>query len=128
MPTHPTISDAEWEVMLILWDQSPLTAGEVVQRLEGRRDWNPRTIKTLLNRLLKKQAIGFNTQQNRYLYFPKVTKETCIRVESRSFAARVFGGATGPMLVQFVRQANLSPQEIEQLTKVLKEKSRLQEE
>jgi len=123
MATQPSISDAEWEVMLVLWDRSPLTAGEVVDALKDRKEWNPRTIKTLLNRLVKKRAIDFTTQQNRYLYSPKIGKDACVRTKSRSFAARVFGGAAGPMLVQFVKQADLTAQDIEELTKVLKEKS-----
>ena len=70
MPTIPTISDAEWEVMAVLWTTSPLTANEVVDRLEGRKTWSPRTVKTLLNRLVNKKALAYETRGNRYLYRP----------------------------------------------------------
>jgi BlaI family penicillinase repressor len=123
MPKIPSISDAEWEIMTILWTQSPLTATEVVAKLAGRRSWSPRTVKTLLNRLVKKKAIDFSEQGKRYLYRPRVNRDACIRRESRSFLSRVFGDATGPMLVQFVRQTELSREEIEQLEKILREKS-----
>jgi BlaI family penicillinase repressor len=122
MSKPPAISDAEWEVMTVLWDRSPLMANEVVERLKGRKVWNPRTTKTLLNRLVKKGALDFTTQGNRYLYRPRVKREACVRMESRSFVRRVFGGEVGPMLVQFVRQADLSAGEIEELKKLLDEK------
>src|SRR4051812_14172509 len=111
--------------MNVLWESAkPLTAAEVVARAGagpaggggvarggpgGRR--SPRTIKTFLNRLLTKGALAAEAVGNRYLYRPQVTREQCVRAETRSFLARVFTGATGPMLVQFVRQARLSPEE-----------------
>jgi BlaI family penicillinase repressor len=122
MPNLPTISDAEWEVMNVLWDQSPRTASEVVDRLAARRGWNPRTVKTLLNRLVNKRALSFEAQGKRYLYHPIVSRDQCVRSESRSFVARVFGGAVGPMLAHFVSQADLTAEEIEQLRRVLAEK------
>src|SRR5882757_6804671 len=109
MPTPlPTISDAEWEVMNVLWDASPRTANDVVDQLAARRGWNPRTVKTLLNRLVNKRALAFEAQGKRYLYHPVVSRDQCVRAESRSFVARVFGGAVGPMLAHFVSQADLT--------------------
>src|SRR5580698_9293882 len=105
MPNKPSISAAEYEVMNVLWTQSPLTAGAIVERLKDHKDWNPRTIKTLVNRLVKKRAVGFVPRGKSYLYRPLVTREACVGKESRSFISRFFGGAVGPMLVQFVRHA-----------------------
>ena len=127
MAKAPSISDAEWEIMGILWADSPLTAAEIVTRLEGKKSWSPRTIKTLINRLVKKKAIDFSEQGKRYLYRPTISREACIRRESRSFLTRVFGDATGPMLVQFVRQTELTRDEIEELERILREKSNLKE-
>jgi BlaI family penicillinase repressor len=119
MPKTPAISDAEWDVMQALWDASPLTANEVVERVAGKKGWNPRTVKTLLNRLVKKGALGFESEGKRYLYRPRVSREECVRRESRSFLSRVFGGATGPMLAQFVSEAPLTPDEIRHLRDIL---------
>lgn len=119
MPKTPAISDAEWEVMQALWGESPLTANEVVERVAGKKGWNPRTVKTLLNRLVKKSALGFETEGKRYRYRPRVTREECVRRESRSFLSRVFGGAAGPVLAQFVSEAPLTPDEIRQLREIL---------
>jgi BlaI family penicillinase repressor len=125
MTDPPSISDAEWEVMNVLWSTSPLVASEIVQQLAapaGSRGWSPRTVKTMLNRLVKKGALTFETQGKRYLYQPAVRREQCVRAESRSFLSRVFDGAVGPMLVHFATHADLSPQEVEQLQRILSQK------
>lgn len=119
----PRISDAEWDVMNVLWEEHPLGAVQVAERLADRKDWSPQTVKTLLGRLVRKGALGFLRVGRRYLYHPKVSRERCVRAESRSFAERVFGGAGSPLLVQMVREADLSPEEIDELRRVLGRKS-----
>ena len=123
----PNISEAEWEVMRVIWDspqQTSLTAQQVVDGLSSRKDWSVRTIKTLLNRLVKKNALGFEEEGKRYRYWPKVTQEQCVRSESRSFLHRVFGGQAAPMLNYFVTHAKLSAHEIAQLKKILSKKEK----
>ena len=124
MSSLPSISDAEWEVMNLLWASIPdrLTAADVVAGVSGRNDWSPRTVKTLLNRLVKKKAITFDVDGNRYLYYPAIKRDECVRSETRSFLNRVFGGATGPMLAHFVSQSKLSSQEIAELKRLLADK------
>lgn len=126
MPTSPNISEAEWEVMRVIWDsgQKTITAQEVVDALSSRKDWSVRTIKTLLNRLVKKNALGFEEEGKRYRYWAKVTQEQCVRLESRSFLDRVFGGQAAGMLNYFVTHAKLSPEEIAQLKKILSKKEK----
>ena len=120
----PQITDAEWEVMMVLWARAPLGAQEVIAALAGRRSWNQRTVRTFVNRLVKKGAVDYTVEGNRYLYRPAVSREQCIREESRSFVSRVFAGNAGAMLVQFVQQARLSAEEIRQLRKALEEKGK----
>ena len=122
MSANIRISDAEWEVMKVVWDRHPITALEVIQRLAGKTEWNHRTIRTMLTRLVKKGALTFEMQGKAYHYRPSVSQEACVRRESRSFLARVFGGATAPMLVHFVKNSDLSAEEIRQLRKILAEK------
>ena len=120
----PTISDAEWQVMDVIWDAAgPVTANDVVTRLAPRRTgWSPRTVKTMLNRLVNKGALAYQADGKRYLYEPAVSRDACVRAESRSFLGRVFGGATGAALLHFVEQHDLTPGEIEQLTRVLEQR------
>jgi BlaI family penicillinase repressor len=123
MKKAPAISGAEWEVMDVLWASAePMTAGEVVDRLAGLREWSPRTVKTMLNRLIAKRALRFQKQGKRYLYRPAVRKDQCVRDESRSFLSRVFRGSAGPMLIHFVTHSDLSQEEIDALKRLLAEK------
>src|SRR3954453_22745272 len=99
MPNLPQISDAEWDVMKVVWDHGPLTAGEVVRHLAAERRWSPRTVKTLLSRLVKKGAAEVRTEETdtgrgggsgrRFLYRARVSREACVRRESRLFLSRV---------------------------------------
>ena len=125
MHPPPPISDAEWDVMNVLWSaDAPLSAADVVSRLAGSRHWSPRTVKTLLNRLMNKGALAHEPQGKRYLYRPRVPREQCVREETRSFLSRVFANAPGPMLLQFVAQARLTPEEIEALKRLLDKKGK----
>jgi len=124
MKALPRISDAEWEVMKILWEKSPATANEVVDRLQGANSWSPRTVKTLLNRLVAKKALGFEEDGRMYRYSPLVTESECARAESRSFLNRVYGGALTPLVAQFLQERDVSHEEIEELRRLLNQKRR----
>jgi BlaI family penicillinase repressor len=90
--------------------------------LDGFSDWKPNTIKTLINRLVNKRALGFKEQRRIYFYYPLINQEECIRAETKSFAQRVFGGALKPMLVTFLQEEKLSPDDIEELKRILEER------
>ncbi|MHB1421026.1 MAG: BlaI/MecI/CopY family transcriptional regulator [Bacillota bacterium] len=122
MKEIPKISDAEWEVLKVLWEKSPSTASEVIEALAGITDWKPTTIKTLLARLVKKNAVDFQEVDRVYSYFPLVTQSECFRAENRSFLRRVYGGALKPMLVEFIREEKLTADDIEELKQLLDER------
>jgi BlaI family penicillinase repressor len=124
MPKALRISAAEWEVMNQVWEQSPIAAAQIVEHLSRRRDWTSRTIRTLIARLVGKRAVRSKMQGRRYLYWPAVDREHCVRQESRSFVERVFGGAPASMVLHLVRQTKLSPDEIRELRRILEEKER----
>ena len=118
----PRISEAEWEVMKQLWARSPQTGNQIVEALAGQIHWKPKTVKTLLNRLVGKKALGFDRQGREYLYYPLVDRDTCIRDESRSFLKRVFDGAARPMLAALIEGEDLSAHDIKELKRVLDKK------
>jgi BlaI family transcriptional regulator, penicillinase repressor len=124
MATTVRISDAEWQVMETLWERSPRTAAEVVEALSAAETWSPRTIKTMLNRLIKKKSIAFEAEGKMYLYRPIVSRESAVRAQSVSFVQRVFRGEIKPMLAYFVESETLSPQDIAELRKILARKGR----
>lgn len=122
MAPTPPITDAEWEVMNVLWQRAPLTASEVTDAVAERMKWHPRTVKTLLGRLVRKGVLRYRTEGNRYLYSPAIPRQRYIRKESASFLERVFGGESAPMLLHFVRNSRLSDEEIDELRRILDEK------
>jgi BlaI family penicillinase repressor len=119
------ISGAEWEVMRSIWQaRGPIPAAAVVAAVAGPCDWSPRTVKTLLNRLVKKKALGFEARGKVYWYYPLVAQEKCLRHQSTSFLRRVFGGDAAALLVHFVKSADLSPAQIAELRRVLQGKDK----
>lgn len=124
MKDLPKISDAEWQVMKIIWDQSPLTANDIAEKLANEIDWSPRTIKTLLNRLMNKKALGVQQEGRIYYYYPLVSREECARLERDSLLKKVYNGALKPMLAAFLEEQDLSPREIEELRQILDRKGK----
>ncbi|MBM3880681.1 MAG: BlaI/MecI/CopY family transcriptional regulator [Verrucomicrobia bacterium] len=122
MKRSSRISDAEWTVMDLVWKRSPLAASDIVEELASRKGWHPSTIRTLVTRLVKKGALSAEPDGKRYLYRPRIQMEECTRRESRRFLERVFGGEPGTMLVNLVKQTELSREEIRQLKQILEEK------
>lgn len=124
MKSVPQISDAEWKVMKVIWAKSPITANQVVERLADEESWQPKTIKTLLNRLVKKKAIGYEPNGREYHYHPLVGECECVNLESRSFLKRVYGGAVKPMLAALIESERLSAEDIKELKQILDRKGR----
>jgi len=122
MKKLPKISESEWLVMRVLWSKSQLTANEVVKELTGKTKWKPKTIKTLITRLMKKGAVKFEKEGRKYRYYPAVSQAECVRMERRSFVRRVYGGTTRPMLAAFLEDAKLSAEDISELKKILEQK------
>lgn len=116
----PRVSDAEFEVMKVLWERSPLTSQGVINALKGGCGWAPQTVKTMLNRLVKKGALAFDKDGKNYLYRPAVGKDECVAAESSSFLDRVFDGAVGPLLLHFAKSGKLDGKELEELKNALR--------
>lgn len=118
----PRISDTEWEVMRAVWAGHPCSAQEVIARLQAEdATWHPKTVKTLLVRLLRKRALTHRAEGRAYAYRPLVQEDECQAAASESFLRRVFGGSLRPMLAHFVQSRKLSPREIQELKRLLDE-------
>jgi len=115
----PTISESEWEIMTVLWEKKPLTANEVISSLQERTDWKPKTIRTLLDRLVKKNVVGVNKEKRIYTFFPLYSQDECQHAEAESFVKRIYGGALKSMLVQFIQEDSLSEEDIKELRSIL---------
>lgn len=119
---RPEISNAEWQVMNIIWDTQPTTASEIIKELTKTNAWSPATIRTFLHRLVKKGALKFEEDGNRYKYRAAVKRSSTIKHASRSFLSLVFDGQSGPLLTHFVKDSKLSPEEIQELKQLLEKK------
>jgi BlaI family transcriptional regulator, penicillinase repressor len=118
----PKIADSEWRVMKLLWKKSPQSSCDIIEELKDSTRWSPKTVKTLLSRLVKKGALAYDQEGRIYRYYPLVGEIECARSESRSFLDRVYGGALQPMLAAFIEEERLSKNEIEELKRILENK------
>jgi len=119
----PRISDAEWTVMKVVWGFKSATAKQVVEALAGDAIWKPKTIHTLLSRLVQKGALATEKPGREYLFRPLVLEEECRLAASRSFITRVFDGRVAPFLACFLADQKLSRKEIEEIKSILNNKS-----
>lgn len=119
MADQPPISDAESLVMDILWQRAPQTADEIVAALAASSDWQEATIKTFLNRLLKKGVIRAEYAGRRYLYSPVLARADWVDAQSRSVLQRLFGGRVAPLVAHFSERQALSRDDIAELRKLI---------
>lgn len=118
MEQQLSISESEWRVMKIIWSSPPQTLPEILDKLKGS-DWSKTTIQTYLARLVKKGALSTKRQGKGYLYYPAVSESDCQLAESRSFLSRVYDGSLSKMVMGFVKNGNLSNEELNELKSLI---------
>lgn len=116
------ISDAEWIVMKVLWEEAPLTAAKIIEALSSNMEWSPKTIHSLISRLVKKGVLGVNKEMPQYEFYPLVDKRDVILEETRSFIQKVYDGSLHLMLANFIKDEKISEKEIEELQRLLDKK------
>ncbi|AKA68828.1 BlaI/MecI/CopY family transcriptional regulator [Clostridium scatologenes] len=119
MKEMPKISDSEWEVMKVLWRKYPVTSSEIIEALKEYISWSPKTVHTLISRLVNKDAIEVKKTEPFYLYSPKISEDECKRVETKSFIKKVYDGSIHLLISNFLKDEKLSGEEIEELKKIL---------
>lgn len=113
------ISEAEARVMAALWRESPLSAEQVIASVAADQGWSEATVKTLLNRLLRKKALAAKKDGRRYLYRPRLKREDYMAAESRDLLDRLFEGRLAPFIAHFSERQNLSAEEVSELKKLI---------
>lgn len=121
-PPVPRISEAEWEVLNILWKKAPLTATRIFEALPPGKVWKLNTVRTFLARLEKKGIIAARKGADAKEFAPRLTRAACVRQEGESFLDRVFEGGAAALLVHFARSKRLSAAELAELQAVLDQK------
>lgn len=115
------ITEAETAVMKVLWEASPLTAQEVLERVPAEKDWSANTVKTLLARLVAKKAVEHSADGRRYLYRPLIAQDDYVTGESQLLIDRLFGGRLMPLVAHLVKRDAISAEEIAEIQALLKE-------
>ena len=115
------ISEAEREIMEVLWQRAPRSAEEILAEVGPRRHWQEGTVKSLLNRLLRKRAVKAARDGRRYLYRPLLSRERYLLEESKGLLDRLFGGRVAPLVAHFSEQRKLSKRDIAELKRLIGE-------
>ncbi len=110
--------------MMECWRLGEATSREIVSALEGRQSWKPRTVQSLINRLVGKGALSFEQRGREYIYRPAVEESRCVHEASRTFVDRVFSGKLAPLLACFLRSEKISKSELEEIRKLIEENRR----
>ncbi len=113
------LTDAEWKVMTVLWEQSPRTMMEITNALKKETGWTKYTVMSFLKRMEEKGALHFEEGEKAKLYYPDWKQEEVSIQETEDFLKKVFYGKIGLMLNAMVQQKALSKQEIEELQQIL---------
>jgi len=113
------ITDAESQVMEALWNSGPISADEIVEQVAPRQAWGPATVKTLINRLLKKKALRSERLENRHVYRALVSRDDYIQTESQGLLDRLFDGQLAPLVTHFAERRALKPEEVAKLKRMI---------
>ena len=116
-----TLSDGEWKLMNLLWDESPLTIGGMVDALRIDTAWTKATVNIMLSRLADKGAVRIDATGRRKLFYPLLARDDAVRQEARNTLSKIRTGGLGLLVSTMARECELSDAEIDELYHVLKE-------
>lgn len=113
------ISKSEQQLLEFLWQENPLTVGQVIERVQASTDWHANTIKTMLTRLSNKGAVERNKDGKRFFYSPSVTREELVAEETEGFLSRFFDGKMAPLLAHFADNQKVSKAELAEIEAIV---------
>ena len=119
LQTGERISEAEHAVMEALWQRAPLTANEVADAVGPARGWTLATVKTLLSRLVVKQAVSTKPDGKRFLYSPALARTAYLGDESRRLVDRLFGGSAAGLFAQLAEAEALTEGDLAKIDALL---------
>lgn len=118
----PQITEAEFEIMKIVWKYAPISTNEITEKLTQTTEWSPKTIQTLIKRLVTKGALSYEKQSRVFVYTPLVKEDEYIGQESTSFLKHFYNGNITAMLSSYIENDKLSEKEIDELRSLLTKK------
>ena len=115
------LSDAELNVMNVLWSGTSFTLGEIVEGLKPFTAWSRNTVHTYLTRMERKVLVTIDRTGEPNRYGPAVSREDCAEKERRTLLNRIYGGAAGDLIAAFLRESHISEEERSRLRQMLDE-------
>lgn len=116
-----SLSDGEWKLMNLMWDECPLTIGSMVKALRDDTGWTKATVNIMLNRLAEKGAVRVDSSERAKRFFPLITRDEAVRQEAKNTLARIRTGGLGLLVSTMARDCELTDEEIDDLYRILKE-------
>lgn len=120
MSKNPRISDAEMQLLQLLWREAPLGATDIADRLPPDRQWSLTTVKTLLSRLVAKGALTTEQEGRRFLYCPAVAQDEVAGRQANSLIEQLFGGRVSPLVAQLAEQRDIDPVDLDELEALIR--------
>ncbi|MCT4687633.1 BlaI/MecI/CopY family transcriptional regulator [Vallitalea sp.] len=120
MKTDNRISDAEWEVMEVVWDNKKIRAYDIIKKLELKTSWSDKTVRTLIRRLVDKKVLAIEKEKFN-MYYPLLSKEECVKEVTNKFINKVYKGSIGLLVSNFVKNNKLTQKDIDVLKDLLNE-------
>lgn len=128
MDKLPQISEAEYEIMKVLWEEYPLSTNEICNRVQKTHTWNQKTIHTLLTRLYNKQVISYEKRGRMYHYFPIISQTKYLEQENHHFLDRFYNGKAVPMLSALLSNEDISDSDLQEMYTLIHSKMKRGEE
>ena len=116
----PRISDAELQLLQLLWEESPLGATDIAERVPPGRSWSLTTVKTLLSRLVAKGALTTENEGRRFRYRPAIARETVAASRAGGLVDKLFGGRVSPLVAQLAEQREIDPKDLDELEALIR--------
>ena len=117
----PDISNAEWEIINVLWTQSPLSANHIIEQVQQSKAWNEKTIRTLITRLYKKGLLSREKQDGVYQYTPTVEEDYMKYEKTKTLVNQLYGGDVKSLVLNFVEQKEINEQDLQELHDLLED-------
>lgn len=115
------VSEAELDIMAVLWSEAPLAAADIAKRAPNRRDWSLTTVKTMLSRLVDKGALVAEADGRRFLYRPAVERDAVATAQAGRLIDRLFGGRVSPLVAHLAEARDFSPEDVAALEQLVRE-------
>lgn len=113
------VSQSEQVLLDILWQEEPLTVGQIIERAQRQEDWHENTIKTMLTRMVGKEILAREKDGKRYFYRSAISRSDLIGGETEGLLSRFFGGKLSPLVAHFAKEGSVSKDELDEIQAIL---------